>query len=382
MMTKMKKNNDSNIVQDFITQLNKLQNHFEGDPYWQLIFSNGKTKWYYLNVSLYNEIYFVSQWIGDSANIDIHNNSELKEGQSIGIGANYVDTNYWHKILELAITNINSILVNPLKSYSSLQTSFPIKYRQGIIQKSLLWQFDKNLYRFDNDLSQEEINAYCQLVESRTFSEYSNTSIANFTANQYFELCKIAYVSSGIKLTTKQKKMQGRELYKQFADGRHEGLLDIGGDSAEEFSEWINQKHPKYKGGGHPWEILRGGNTTHISLYVSKNYYGNEKEFKISLAGHSHSRLCETIKIALGLYKKECIVSINDAELIRNRLLGQDFIGIVPEYLSLHRVQQQFETKLEDILYWRDIKTRKPQLIERVRWEQLPFNFPKVKAKI
>ena len=371
----MKRKNNNNILSEFVSNIHKLQYQLGSDPYWQLLFSNGKTKWYYLNISLYNDVYYVSQWISDSANIEIHNKSELKGGQSFGIGSNFVDSKYWNKVFELAIDNINLIIDNPLKAYSTLHSNFPMKYRFGIIQKALLWQFDKEVYRFDNDLSQQEIKQYCRLVEDRTFSKHSSKSIKGLTANKYFELCKIAYISSGLKLNANQKKMNDRELYKQFADGRHDGLLDISGDSAEEFSDWINHKHPKYTGGGHPWEILRGGNTIHISLYVNKSNYGEDNEYIIRLAGNAFNRLCETVKIGLGLYKCGYVVNINSAELIRNRLLGLDYIGIVPEYTSLHRAEQLFETELADVMYLSNIKSRNRQLIELINWKELPFNY-------
>jgi hypothetical protein len=46
-------------------------------------------------------------------------------------------------------------------------------------------------------------------------------------------------------------------MYRLYADGRHEGLLDIDEDAKQEFSDWIDGKHPKRTSGGHPWEIKR-----------------------------------------------------------------------------------------------------------------------------
>jgi hypothetical protein len=110
-------------------------------------------------------------------------------------------------------------------------------------------------------------------------------------------------------------------------------------------------------------------------LRVSRRNYGNDKEYTISLAGDASNRLCETVKIALGLHKGGHIVSMYTAELIRDRLLGLDFIGIVPEYASLHRAEQLFETKLKDVLYLSHIKTRNRLLKDLINWKELPFNF-------
>ena len=57
--------------------------------------------------------------------------------------------------------------------------------------------------------------------------------------------------------------MNAREKYNLMADGRHDGLLDVSPeDDPEAFGRWYRER-PR---GGHPWEICRGGNTTHISL--------------------------------------------------------------------------------------------------------------------
>ncbi len=59
-------------------------------------------------------------------------------------------------------------------------------------------------------------------------------------------------------------------MYARYADGRHDGLLDINPASEQEFADWIDGTHPERGMGGHPWEIKRGGNTTHIDLIVSR----------------------------------------------------------------------------------------------------------------
>ncbi len=46
--------------------------------------------------------------------------------------------------------------------------------------------------------------------------------------------------------------LSGRDLYRLFADGRDDGLIQIDGDSSEEFSAWIDNTHPLSQWGGHP----------------------------------------------------------------------------------------------------------------------------------
>src|SRR6478672_7667006 len=88
--------------------------------------------------------------------------------------------------------------------------------------------------------------------------------------------------------------LSGLEYYRLYADGRHGGLLDIDPKSPEAFSEWYNSK--KWQG-CHPWEIYRGGNSTHIDLEVSKHRY--KEGWSVTLSAFSSTRLVETCRIAL-----------------------------------------------------------------------------------
>lgn len=138
--------------------------------------------------------------------------------------------------------------------------------------------------------------------------------VTNLTDQQYFAYCKIAYLHSNLKLDASTKNLSGKELYKLFADCRHEGLLDIKQNSVEEFKQWLDGKHPKRNIGGHPWEILRGGNTTKISLYVSKENYAKDYTYKLTLNGNAINRLAERITIFLALHKQNYPVAIRQSQ--------------------------------------------------------------------
>ena len=72
--------------------------------------------------------------------------------------------------------------------------------------------------------------------------------------------------------------MTPRAKYRKMAYGRDEGLVDIAGDPEKAFDDWYCDKSHR---GGHPWEICRGGNSTHISLIVHKKKEG----WQLYLAG-------------------------------------------------------------------------------------------------
>ncbi len=364
------------IIDLFVKELNTLQAGIATDPYWDLIFSGDKNEWYYLRVSLYNKIYYVYELI-ERDELQIHKNSKLVKGDGFLNRNKHMDVEKWHAIFENALKCIRSIRKNPLAAYTSLINTFPYKYRTGTVQKSLVWQLKPDIYRYDEGLSESQIKKFIALVRQYKIKSHSD-GIKNLTASRYFEICKIAYLHSNLKLTAQQKLMTGIELYKIYADGRHEGLLDIDQNSEKEFESWMDKKHPKYSGGGHPWEILRGGNTTKISLSVGKSRYSKESNYELILWGPSSVRLVETIKILMGFVKNNIPVAIDKPELICKRLVGEDTIGVVPEYSSLHRANQSFDKEdLHDVMHLFDLEKKANRAISLITWEQLPFMLPK-----
>jgi hypothetical protein len=108
------------------------------------------------------------------------------------------------------------------------------------------------------------------------------------------------------------------------ADGREGGLLEVPGDSPRAFNDW-------YTGGawvgGHPWEICRGGNTTHISLSAHKD----KEDWKLYLAGFSWVRVVETAKMAIALFENNIPFILIHAQEMLLMLKGIDCLGIVPD---------------------------------------------------
>ena len=115
-----------------------------------------------------------------------------------------------------------------------------------------------------------------------------------------------------------------KELYYRHADGRDEGLNDVPEDSAEAFSTWY---HDRKRFGGHPWEVCRGGNSTHISLRPCND----DRGWWFTLAGSSIGRSIETIKFYLALMTLNIPVYLHNGFEIVAMVTGQDWIGIVPE---------------------------------------------------
>ena len=150
------------------------------------------------------------------------------------------------------------------------------------------------------------------------------------------------------------------------ADGRDAGLRSIDGDSAEAFYKWY---HGTEIIGAHPWEICRGGNSTHISLYISEQM--NKWDFY--LAGSSIIRVEETVRMAVSLYENGIPFQLRDMEEIFNMVTGNDFIGIVPDTIYPVYCHSFFpkEDNIIDFMNLGSDKEIKSKIIEKAVWYPL-----------
>lgn len=154
--------------------------------------------------------------------------------------------------------------------------------------------------------------------------------------------------------------------------------MDIDLDSADEFATWLDGTHPKRTSGGHPWEIKRGGNTTHIDLCVSRPRYNDKNGFILTICAHSISRLAEAIRMFLALYDAGLPIKILDPDVIYRRLLAQDNIGIVPQHSSLHRANQYYpeHQDVHDVMHYNEFGRHKRRIKPFIVWEPLPLLVP------
>lgn len=196
----------------------------------------------------------------------------------------------------------------------------PYKHRVGVIKLADLWKlYPNDKETFFENLTQEEVHEFLE-VGSEDLSGEARLPV--MTANDFYRFCAMGYAANhyeGTELPTK-------EQYYKHADGRDDGLGDIDPDSPDAFAQWLAH-HP---GGGHPWEVCRGGNSTHVSLYVGKGREAIDGYYLV-VAGSAKWRCIEAIKFYLALKHAGLPVIIRDAQLLKNRLLGVEQVGIVPD---------------------------------------------------
>jgi hypothetical protein len=260
-----------------------------------------------------------------------------------------------------------------------LKGRFTTQLGDGIVPHAVIRASLSDFYRLDKELGKAGTRKLVRLIEGGFFLRAENTEVSSMTAADYFNYCRIAYAAGKRKEETIDESLSGREMYARYADGRHEGLLDIDPASEQEFNDWIDGTHPARGTGGHPWEIKRGGNTTHIDLTVSRPSPYRKEGFKVELRGESISRMVETMRMFLAIHKAGLPVSIANPEAVRKRLLAQDNIGIIPSYASLHRANQHFgkDEDVFDVLYYADLGRFKRRITPFVTWEPLPILKPR-----
>ena len=153
--------------------------------------------------------------------------------------------------------------------------------------------------------------------------------------------------------------------YYRHADGRDDGLKKIDPDSAEAFAGWLENREK----GGHPWEVCRGGNSTHVSLYVGLGRVA-EGCYHLALAAKSYGRCVEAIKFYLALKHAGLPVIIYGAEFIKKRLLGLERVGIVPNEVMPFYCHSRFPG--EDVDSFRHLNHENPDAeIALIEWQPI-----------
>ena len=235
--------------------------------------------------------------------------------------------------------------------YNSLvDNSLPYEFKTGVIKRSTLWKHDPEFKKYDFDgLSQRKILALRKLIVSGKNDEQKIARIKRFCANDFFYACKIGYKACGYKIGKKTP----AELYLKYADGRDEGLTGTGhglnegpGINFESSKEW-DAWYFNGRGGGHPWEIIRGGNSTHVDLFVRHDKFEidylyrsgkiteKESNSRLKKAGYffevcGKHRPFEAVSFYTALAAAGLPVKLCDAEEILARFDGSDYVGIVP----------------------------------------------------
>jgi hypothetical protein len=380
MGTKGKTKSDA-LVRAFVNELGAFSYELSSaDHVWRILFPESKAGWQYLHVTKYRETFYLTHVNGDGRSLEFEGGRTVR-AVDIGLGGTRCsseDPARWAALVVAAHRWLGVVRRDWIGANRRVQSAYPLDFRCGIVPNAVVRAVLPDVYRLDRELGDAKTRALVRLVEQGFFRKAENMEVATMTAADYFKCCRIAYLAGKRKEDTVDASLSGREMYARYADGRHEGLLDINPASALEFAAWLDGTHPKRSHGGHPWEIKRGGNTTHIDLSVSRPSLHNKERFQVELRGESIGRMVETMRMFLAIHDAGLPIAIANPESVRMRLLGQDNIGIVPSYDLLHRADQRFanEKHVFDVMHYADLGRFKRRLAPFIAWEPLPILTP------
>ena len=287
----------------FVKELGDFSYELSGlDHVWNILFPDAGKKWNHLHVRKYKHTFYITHVAGGGGGgggLEVEPKKDVKAVHSMGAPSYSVEnhgqlTTTWEPLIVSARKWLRVARKDWMRANKRIQVEYPLHCRYGVAPNAFVRASLPDVYRLDKELGKDRTWKLVSLVEDGFFLE----------------------------------SLSGREMYSQYADGRHDGLLDIDPASEQEFADWIDGTHPKRGGGGHPWEIKRGGNTTHIDLTV-----------------------------------------------LRQSL----YLGIIPSYASLHRANQHFDQDEEvyDVMYYNDLGRFKRRITPFVRWEPLPILKPR-----
>lgn len=351
------------------------------DRLWDIYFPDRDGKWHYLHINKYRKVFYINCLTNDDESLDVEPGKSVKILAMMDHRSHSVDdyqADKWRSLISSARKWLRVVKKDWIKANKQVLMNYPLKYRYGIVPHSLIRASLPDIYRLDKELGKAGTTRFVRLLEDGYFMRTENTQVPSMSAADYFKYCRIAYIAGKRKDDKVDESLSGREMYIRYADGRHEGLLDIDENSEQEFGDWVDGKHTLRRGGGHPFEIKRGGNTTHIDLSVTRPYHSHKEGFKVELRGESIGRMVETIKMFLALKKSNLPITIANPENIRKRLLAQDNIGIVPSYTFLHRANQHFREDQDvfDVLHYDDLGRYKRRITPFITWDPLPVIKP------
>lgn len=236
--------------------------------------------------------------------------------------------------------------------------------RFGKIKRRDYWdiQGDETI-RPDKNIGDESIEKLKIVVEKTKSQDIP--LLEKMTAGEFFRICEICYNANSY-FRNSQLQSTPKEKYLKMADGRDGGLRELEENSQSAFQEWY---HSSVWLVGHPWEICRGGNSTHISLYISEV----QGKWKVRLAGSSIVRVEETVKMAVALYNNSVPFELSDAENILPMVTGNDYIGIVPESIFPRYCHGLFpkEDQIIDFMNLGYDKNKTSKIVKKAYWYPL-----------
>lgn len=252
-----------------------------------------------------------------------------------------------------------------------VKASLPYSFRTGVILRSVLWEREPEWKERDLEgLLEETVREFRTLLSTGANNKDHIGRLISMTANDFFRACAIGYKACGYRGTD----LPPVDQYFLHGDGRDEGLSGRGhglnagpGIDFDDPAAWDEWYFHREQHGGHPWEVCRGGNSTHVDLRVAHDrreleymYRAgeiSEEEYRqrmllsgyYFLVGGTH-RAAEAVKFYTALSAAGLPVLLSCAEDIMTRFDGTGYVGIVPHSYPTRYCEDLFPEKYGDII--------------------------------
>ncbi len=230
-----------------------------------------------------------------------------------------------------------------------VNAALPYPFRTGVVRRSVVWEKEPEWKEQSMEgLTPETLTAFKTMLDTGMNDRLKIGRLKNMTANDFFRACAIGYDACGFQDTD----LSPVDRYFAHADGRDEGLSGRGhglnagpGIDFNDPDAWKKWYFNIDRGGGHPWEVIRGGNSTHLDLYVSHDGHLLNHRIRTGKITKEEAealpcgfffmvmglhRPVEAVKFYIALSAAGLPVILRDAKEILARFEETDYIGIVP----------------------------------------------------
>ena len=268
-----------------------------------------------------------------------------------------------------------------------VNASLPIEFRTGVIKRSELWKLHPQIQNNLMDgLSNSTLDAFKKLMASGVNDTEKIGRLYRMTANDFFRACSIGYKACGYKNTDAAPVDQ----YFSHADGRDEGLSGRGhglnagpGIDFDDPDAWDQWYFRRDRGGGHPWEVIMGGNSTHVDLFVVNDRRTldfnvrtgqmTQEEadrhpcgYYFRVAGKYRSP--EAINFYVALSEAGLPVVLSDAEDILARYNATGYVGVVPQDVTPRYCEGMFPKEYGRVIDFIHVYEDEEEELKLVEW--------------
>ncbi len=287
-------------------------------------------------------------------------------------------------ITEAAARSMDMLQNRTYNSY--VETNLPYQNRFGVIRRSDLWKADPKAKEYAwEHMDEKTYQQFQSFLPSNKEDQIGR--LQSFTADDFFHACYLGYQACGYDLSN----MTPVQAYLHYADGRDEGLTGTGHglnegpgidfSSPSAWDEWYSSS----RGGGHPWEVIPGGNSTHVSLFVMHDGKEleyllrlgkiSEKEYEERKAGEGYyfriagkHREWESIRLFVALRSAGLPAILDDAPEIAAKYDGTGYVGIVPHNSTTAYCEHYFPAKYGPVIDAMHIFSEDEYLLPYVEW--------------